>query len=293
MSKISTWLLPIALIIGLLLPQLAPFAFLVSYFLVLMLFLAFLNMDFGHWKESIQVVSRTSGIWIVAAPLSYALISLGGWVSASIAGAVLLILWAPTGSAAPGAAKIRGANPLPVAASVLVQHLLLVLIFPLWLRLHGHEGSVDFTPVFITLGAQVLLPLAIALLFRKFLNKWARRLKALSPLGIWLWAMAVILVIARARVRLEGAIANGLAIELILIIAAIALVLCILLFSLGKYLAPKGYSEEGGQIMGQKNTILAIWLGNSWLDPISALGPTAYVIWQNLWLGFSSRKKLH
>jgi BASS family bile acid:Na+ symporter len=38
----------------------------------------------------------------------------------------------------------------------------------------------------------------------------------------------------------------------------------------------------GGQGMGQKNTILAIWLTQTYLNPIASLGPGMYVIWQNV-----------
>ena len=38
----------------------------------------------------------------------------------------------------------------------------------------------------------------------------------------------------------------------------------------------------GGQSLGQKNTILAVWLSQAFLDPVSSVAPTAYIVWQNL-----------
>jgi len=38
----------------------------------------------------------------------------------------------------------------------------------------------------------------------------------------------------------------------------------------------------GGQGLGQKNTILAIWMAQMYLNPIASIGPGAYVLWQNI-----------
>jgi len=34
--------------------------------------------------------------------------------------------------------------------------------------------------------------------------------------------------------------------------------------------------------LGQKNTILAIWMAQMYLNPISSIAPGAYVLWQNI-----------
>ena len=38
----------------------------------------------------------------------------------------------------------------------------------------------------------------------------------------------------------------------------------------------------GGQSLGQKNTVLAIWLALAYLDPITSIAPAAYVAWHNI-----------
>jgi len=46
---------------------------------------------------------------------------------------------------------------------------------------------------------------------------------------------------------------------------------------------PRRYGDApaGGQSLGQKNTVLAVWMAQSFLDPISSIAPTAYIVWQN------------
>ena len=41
-------------------------------------------------------------------------------------------------------------------------------------------------------------------------------------------------------------------------------------------------SITAGQAFGQKNTSLGVWIAQMYLDPLSALGAAAYIIWQNL-----------
>jgi BASS family bile acid:Na+ symporter len=36
------------------------------------------------------------------------------------------------------------------------------------------------------------------------------------------------------------------------------------------------------QALGQKNTILAIWLAQTFFSPLVVVAPATYVVWQNL-----------
>lgn len=44
---------------------------------------------------------------------------------------------------------------------------------------------------------------------------------------------------------------------------------------------PSVSSVTAGQAFGQKNTTLGVWMAQTYLDPVSALGAAAYIIWQN------------
>ena len=58
--------------------------------------------------------------------------------------------------------------------------------------------------------------------------------------------------------------------------------------------APKNMEEvssiTAGQAFGQKNTSLGVWMAQIYLNPLSALGAAAYIIWQNL---FNSAQLAH
>ncbi|KAA6308376.1 hypothetical protein EZS27_039945, partial [termite gut metagenome] len=54
-------------------------------------------------------------------------------------------------------------------------------------------------------------------------------------------------------------------------------------FFTGKTLG-SNYNDRiiSGQALGQKNTILAIWMAHTYLNPLAAVGPGFYVLWQNV-----------
>lgn len=48
------------------------------------------------------------------------------------------------------------------------------------------------------------------------------------------------------------------------------------------YTMPQVSRITAGQAFGQKNTTLGVWMAQMYLQPMSAIGPAAYIIWQNL-----------
>ena len=52
-----------------------------------------------------------------------------------------------------------------------------------------------------------------------------------------------------------------------------------------------GERLSAGQAWGQKNTVLAIWMAYTYLQPLSSVGPGSYVLWQNLINSYQLWKK--
>ena len=77
-----------------------------------------------------------------------------------------------------------------------------------------------------------------------------------------------------------------------LLIALVSLTICSLQFFIGKLLGTR-YNDRiaGGQALGQKNTILAIWITQSYLNPLVSIGPGTYVLWQNIINSYQLWKK--
>ena len=66
-------------------------------------------------------------------------------------------------------------------------------------------------------------------------------------------------------------------------IAFLALLACVIQFVVGKQVGGM-YADRisAGQALGQKNTVLAIWMACTYLNPASAIAPGSYVLWQNV-----------
>lgn len=67
-----------------------------------------------------------------------------------------------------------------------------------------------------------------------------------------------------------------------LLLALASLVVCCAQFWIGRRVGARlGDKISGAQGLGQKNTVLAIWMALTYLNPIASVGPAAYVAWQN------------
>ena len=82
-----------------------------------------------------------------------------------------------------------------------------------------------------------------------------------------------------ARSLLHAPVSGGVLVTLCII----PLVLSVFQFSLGKAVGRHyGESIGAGQALGQKNTVVGIWLTLSFLNPYASIAPCVYVIWQNI-----------
>jgi BASS family bile acid:Na+ symporter len=63
----------------------------------------------------------------------------------------------------------------------------------------------------------------------------------------------------------------------------LSLILCCLQFVAGRRIG-KHYGDpiSSGQGLGQKNTILGIWMAQTYLHPLTAIAPAGYILWQNI-----------
>ncbi|MDR0757716.1 MAG: transporter, partial [Tannerella sp.] len=66
-------------------------------------------------------------------------------------------------------------------------------------------------------------------------------------------------------------------------LAGVSLILCCAQFWGGRRIGRRyGDPVSSGQGLGQKNTILALWMAQTYLNPLISLAPATYIIWQNI-----------
>jgi BASS family bile acid:Na+ symporter len=124
------------------------------------------------------------------------------------------------------------------------------------------------------------IPLILAQIVRYWYPEIAHHIQRLKPITFYLWLVGLYFASAKAGqyIRL-----NDQSLPMLAMIALVALVLCSLNFGVGRWLGQPSLVQETGQALGQKNTMLAIWVCLTFLSPTSALGPMFYIVFQNVY----------
>lgn len=281
--KIKPWMLPIAMIVGVLLHnQIRYVAFLSPYLIFVMLLITYCKVSFRHfridgsmwWLLAIQIIG--------ALLVYFALLPLG----ASIAQSVFICIFCPTATAAPVITGMLGGKVEKVATYSLLCNLAVAFIAPVLLAYMGNgDGPIDFVPSLVKIATNVLPlilgPLVIAILFKVTLPLVQREIAVHQGLSFYIWAIALIIVVGNAVSFIMAEPASY--IPEMLLIAGLSLIACLLQFYLGRKIGQRyGDKVAGAQSLGQKNTVLAIWLALTYLDPIASVGPACYIAWHNI-----------
>ena len=134
--------------------------------------------------------------------------------------------------------------------------------------------------VFRNVTTVLVVPLLLALLSRKFLPKVVDKVKSVKDLGFYMWCFNLTILMGETVRNILHAEVSGWILALLLIVP---LFVCLVQFAIGKAVG-RHYdaSISAGQALGQKNTIVGIWLTLTFLNPLAAVAPGAYVVWQNL-----------
>ena len=202
-----------------------------------------------------------------------------------LAQGAMVCIMASTGTAAPVVTGMLKGDVGSVTAYSLASNLLLALLAPVVFSFIGTNRSLPFLDSFRAISEQVMVlllsPFLLALVLRKFIPVVTDKIGSYSGLAFYLWSLALCIVTGRTvEFILKQSAANHLMEVLIGIAAA---VVCIGQFLSGRAIG-RFYNNTiaGGQSLGQKNTILAIWMAQMFLNPIASIGPGAYVLWQNM-----------
>ncbi len=193
-------------------------------------------------------------------------------------GAMICVL-APVAMAAVVIGGMLGANVATMATYSLLCNMTVALLAPAVLSFAG-TGACSFAGMLARIVPLLVLPFAAAQCCRAVLPGVAGWVAAHSQISFYLWLVSLAVVIGRTTAFLIDLHDASAATELWL--AAAALVICLVQFKTGRAIGRRyGDPAAGGQSLGQKNTVLAVWMAQSFLDPISSVAPTAYIVFQN------------
>ncbi|MDD2799807.1 MAG: transporter [Bacteroidales bacterium] len=287
---LKAYMLPIAMTLGILFSNFfSQFAGIIPYLLFSMLFVTYCKMPFDQIRFTRFHVYLVA-IQLFGSLLVYGLLYLYNPV---VAQGTMICVLAPTATAAVVITGLLGGNLASLTAFTLLSNIVVAVFSPIIFSFIGNHNELSFFQTLISILSEVFpmlaLPILLAYIVKKVTPKVHAKIESIHNLSFYLWAVALVIVLAKTILFLKAHLHTDLKIELI--IAGLALVVCITQFLLGRKVGSKfDNTIAGGQGLGQKNTVLAIWMAQSYLDPISSIGPGAYIVWQNsvnsfqLWL---------
>ena len=279
---IKSIVMPLAMIVGALLcrplahVETATHNMLTPVLIAAMLFITFCRIDIRKMRLSIIHLWMLLVQFIGSIVVYYAITPLLGEIVGQ--GAMICVL-APIAMAAVVIGGMLGANVTTMVTYSLICNLATALLAPMILHSYGN-GTCTFAEIIGRVAPTLLAPFAVAQLLRWIKPKAAEWVSRRSSLSFYLWLISLILVLGRTTAFIIDTEAD-ITIEIGL--AAIALVLCLSQFAIGRTLGRMlGDTVAGGQSLGQKNTVLAVWMAQSFLNPLACVAPTAYIVWQNI-----------
>ena len=291
MNKFRPYILPIAIVLGLLLHRwCAFFSFLVPFIIFCILLLTFSAVDLRRlrmtaidlWLMLFQVVVSIG---------SYLLITLFGG-SHIIAEGVLIGVLCPVASSVAVVACTLGANRETVTTYTIVGNLMVALVAPIVFSLvgdHPERGLVDsFLLMLSKIASTLALPFFLAVMMQFMLPKVNNFIARYKGLAFYLWAVALLFTLGQTidYIFLNGD-GNWVSIAWL---GALSLVFCVIQFGTGRWLGRRyGDVVGGGQLLGQKNSAMGIWMANTFLTPLSSVFLAFYSIYQNLFNAWQLR----
>lgn len=191
----------------------------------------------------------------------------------------MICVLAPIAMAAVVIGGMLGANVATMATYSLVCNLVIALLAPVVLTFTGN-GLCTFVQILSRVAPLLILPFVGAQGCRWLTPKFAAWIGRHSQISFYFWLMSLTVTIGRTTAFIIDLHGASFVTEIAL--AVVALILCLVQFKTGRVLGRiYGDPVAGGQSLGQKNTVLAVWMAQSFLDPISSIAPTAYIVWQN------------
>ncbi len=300
----------VAMLIGALLYKwLSPLAFLSPYLIAIMLFFTFCKVNPATLRLRAWHFIMLAFQMLVSLLIYLALRP----IDVLLAQGVMLCVFMPTATAAAVITGKLGGNIKEITTYTLLTNLLTAFLAPAIFPLINPNTTLGFWEGFWAILQKIspilILPFVLAWLIRIIYKKRTQKElilgKRLSAFPFYVWVFALAILIAKT---VDSLINDSYSPYAVIGMAIGSLLTCVLQFFVGKKIGKYYDKQQGttkelsiinyqlsitfGQSLGQKNTMLAIWMAQAYLIPIASFAPAAYVIFQNLFNAWQLNQKL-
>lgn len=197
---------------------------------------------------------------------------------------VLTCIIGPAATAAPVVTAKIGGNINTMTAFVVISSFASALMIPAVFPLLERGSQLDFWSAFLIILEKLAYVLILPLLLGWYMQHFAKRIcqwiVSIPDLSFYLWAVQLSVT---SGVTVRNIVHSDAGLGLLLMIAGLSLILCFVLFLVGRFIGRHlGDEIDGGQALFQKNTALSIWVAYTYLNPVASVGAGCYVLWQNI-----------
>jgi BASS family bile acid:Na+ symporter len=280
LRRLKPWMLPGAMLAGVIFHNhMSRVEILAPYLIFVMLFITFCKVK----PKELRITGLTWGLLSVqilgAIAVYLALLPLGE----DIAQGTMICVFCPTATAAPVITGMLGGSVPRLATFSIVSNITVAVTAPLLFSAIG-AGDIDFVTsmhgIAVKVVPLIIAPLALALILLAVAPKAHSAVASKQSWSFYIWALSLFIVVGRAVSFVMSEPAGK--IPEMIAIALCSAAVCGAQFIIGRKIGRRcGDKIAGAQGLGQKNTVLAIWMALTYLNPISSVGPAAYVAWQN------------
>ena len=249
------------------------------------LFSTFCRIDFHQMRP------HRWHVGVIATQL--VLIALNVWLIMCVEGdlwmkllleSLLTCIIGPAATAAPVVTAKIGGNINTMTAYVVISSFASALMIPAVFPLLERGAHLDFWSAFFVilekLAYVLIAPLLLGWYMQHFAKRICRWIVSIPDLSFYLWAVQLSVT---SGVTVRNIVHCEAGLPLLLMIAALSLMLCFVLFLMGRFIGRHlGDEIDGGQALFQKNTALSIWVAYTYLNPVASVGAGCYVLWQNI-----------
>lgn len=277
-------------------PQLLEFVHVLQPALLFsMLFLTFCKVEPSQLRPSwwmLWGLLIQGGVYVALAGLVMIMPRTG--LSISVEAAMLCMI-CPTATACAVVTGKLGGNMAGVLTYTILVNMMVALLIPAVTPLLYPSESMNFMSAFLLILRKVF-PLLIAPCLLAWIVRYCfPRLHAIllksKDMAFYMWAVSLTFAIVMST---RAIISHDDNLWVLAGIALASLLACAFQFWAGKTIGGR-YGERitGGQVMGQKNTVFAIWVGYTFMDPIVSVAGGFYSIWHNCFNTWQLQKASH
>lgn len=284
MHKIRPYVLPIAIVLGLLFHSwCGVLKVAVPYLIFSILLLNFAAVDVKKMRFSKMY------LWLMLYQIG---VSIGMYyllkafnASEILAQGVMLGVLCPVAASVVVISCMLGANRETVTSYTIIGNLMVAIVAPIYFSFIGNHQEIPFWTSFWMIlgkiGTIIALPFFVALTTQVVMPKVHDFLCKIKGVSFYLWSVALTITLGQTIdfMFMEGK--ENL--PAIIWLGVFSIAFCVVQFALGKYIGHKyGDIIAGGQLLGQRNSAMGIWMANTYLNPLAAIFPALYSVWQNL-----------